>query len=139
MLQADGGFAVKGTESGWDSFYRQVNKIRAARINKRYSQAQMADLVGTTQTTYSRIESGHIQKPDKEVLIRISKVLQVSTEEILAVNASNPSARRMQQTLGPLNPKDIPTVLLKLKKLVDQGVIEEEEFYKKKEELLARL
>jgi len=130
---------VKGTESGWDSFYRQVNKIRAARINKRYSQAQMADLVGTTQPTYSRIESGHIQKPDKEVLIRISKVLQVSTEEILAVNASNPSARRMQQTLGPLNPKDIPTVLLKLKKLVDQGVIEEEEFYKKKEELLARL
>ena len=130
---------MKGTESGWDSFYRQVNKIRAARINKRYSQAQMADLVGTTQPTYSRIESGHIQKPDKEVLIRISKVLQVSTEEILAVNASNPSARRMQQTLGPLNPKDIPTVLLKLKKLVDQGVIEEEEFYKKKEELLARL
>jgi hypothetical protein len=30
-------------------------------------------------------------------------------------------------------------VLLKLKKLVDQGVIQEEEFKKKKEELLARL
>jgi transcriptional regulator with XRE-family HTH domain len=113
--------------------------MRAARFYKKISQAQMADLVGTTQSTYSRIESGLIQKPDKEVLMRISEVLQISTEDILAENASDPSARRTQQTLEPLNPKNIPTVLLKLKKLVDQGVIEEHEFEEKKKELLARL
>jgi hypothetical protein len=42
-------------------------------------------------------------------------------------------------TAETLDPKDIPTVLRKLKKLVNEDVTKEKEFEQKKKELLARL
>lgn len=98
----------------------------------------MADLSGTTQATYSRIESGFIRQPDSAILKRISEVLEVPAGELLAGKKES-SLPRIEQTRPALNPKDIPTILLKLKKLLDVGVIEEEEFADKKVELLARL
>jgi transcriptional regulator with XRE-family HTH domain len=111
--------------------------MRIARRKKGLSQAQMADSVGTTQATYSRIESGVILQPDEVILKRISEVLQIPTSEFHTRKDVVVSLPTVKATV--LNPKDIPAVLLKLKKLSDEGVIEKEEFEQKKKELLARL
>jgi transcriptional regulator with XRE-family HTH domain len=113
--------------------------MQIARLKRGLSQAQMAELVGTTQATYSRIESGFIRKPDSVILKRISEVLEVPAGELLASKDQEFSLPKTEQTRPLLNPKDIPAVLLKLKKLLDIGVIKEEEFEQKKKELLARL
>jgi transcriptional regulator with XRE-family HTH domain len=99
----------------------------------------MADLVGTTQATYSRIESGFIRHPDGKILKHISEVLEVPPEELLIDKPPKATPPKKQRTLEILDPKDIPIVLRKLKKLVDEHVIKEKEFEQKKEELLARL
>jgi transcriptional regulator with XRE-family HTH domain len=113
--------------------------MRIARRKKGLSQAQMANLVGTTQATYSRIESGFIKQPDQEILKRISEVLEVRKEDMLACEPLAMLPPKNALTPETLDPKDIPTVLRKLKKLVDEDVIKEEEFEQKKKELLARL
>ena len=114
-------------------------QMRTARRKKGLSQAQMADLVGTTQATYSRIESGFIRQPDSVILKHISEVLEVPRENLLACEPLATLPPNSGLTPETLDPKYIPTVLRKLKKLVDEDVIKEEEFEQKKKELLARL
>ncbi|MFZ0926202.1 MAG: helix-turn-helix domain-containing protein [Halobacteriota archaeon] len=98
----------------------------------------MARLVGTTQPTYSRIESGSIQQPDEEIVRRIAEILGVSVDELFVKGNVEPSPRRMQ-TETALNPKDIPAMLRDLKELLDEGIITETQFIEKRKELLARL
>jgi transcriptional regulator with XRE-family HTH domain len=113
-------------------------KMRTARQKKGVSQEQMARFVGTTQPTYSRIESGSIQQPDAEIVRRIAEILGVPANELFVKESLEQSPSRMQ-TDTTLNPKDIPAILYDLKELLDDGIITEEEFLEKKKELLARL
>lgn len=116
----------------------KIKKMRDARLRKGISQAQMADKVGTTQSTYSRIESGFIQQPDKEIVQRIADILGVPIDELFVKEDLEPSPPRIQ-TETALNPKEIPAMLRDLKALLDDGIITQEEFLDKKRELLARL
>ncbi len=116
-----------------------ATEMRIARRKKGLSQAQLADSVGTTQATYSRIESGFIKHPDLEILKRISEVLEVRREDLLACEPLETLPPKTGLTLETLDPRDIPMVIRKLKKLLDEDVIKEEEFEQKKKELLARL
>ena len=116
-----------------------ATKMRVARLKRGLSQAQMADLVGTTQATYSRIESGFIRQPDSVILKHISEVLEVGGEDLLACEPLATLPPKNALTSETLDPKDIPAVRRKLKKLLDENVIKEEEFEQKKKELLARL
>ncbi len=113
-------------------------KMREARLKKGFTQEYMAREAGTTQPTYSRIESGFIQQPDKDVVQCIADMLEVPIDDLFIEEEVEPSPPRMQ-TETALNPRDIPAMLRDLKGLLDDGIITEEEFLDKKKELLARL
>ena len=115
----------------------KTKKMRDARVRKGISQEQMAQQIGTTQSTYSRIESGFIQKPDEEIVQRIADILEVPIDDLFVKENLEPSPPRMQSETA-LNPKDIPAMLRDLKGLLDDGIITEEEFLEKKKELLVR-
>jgi transcriptional regulator with XRE-family HTH domain len=108
-----------------------------ARLRKGFSQEQMADQIGTTQSTYSRIESGFIQKPDEEIVQRIADILEVPIDDLFVKENLESSPPRIQSEKA-LNPKDIPAMLRDLKGLLDDGIITDEEFRDKKRELLVR-
>jgi transcriptional regulator with XRE-family HTH domain len=113
-------------------------KMREARRKKGLSQEYVARAAGTTQPTYSRIESGFIQQPDKEIVRRIAEILEVPIDDLFVEEELEPSPPRMR-TETVLDPKDIPAMLRDLKGLLDDGIITDEEFLEKKKELLARL
>jgi transcriptional regulator with XRE-family HTH domain len=97
----------------------------------------MAHKVGTTQSTYSRIEIGFLQQPDEEIVQRIADILEVPIDDLFVKENLEPSPPRIQSETA-LNPKDIPAMLRDLKGLLDDGIITDEEFFDKKKELLAR-
>ena len=134
---------ISAEEALQTAFVRRAKKkpktIRSARLTAGLSQAQMADLAGTTQSTYSRIESGFIQKPDEDILKRIAEILTVPADQLFVDESSEASPPKAEQTKATVNPKDIPAMLRDLKGLLDDGIITEEEFLDKKKELLARL
>jgi transcriptional regulator with XRE-family HTH domain len=134
----------RSTEVGLQTaFIRRAKKkpktIRSARLREGFSQAQMAHLAGTTQSTYSRIESGFIEKPDEDLLKRIAEILTVPADQLLVNESSEALPPKAEQTEATLNPKDIPEMLRNLKGLLDDRVITEGEFIGKKRELLGRL
>lgn len=50
--------------------------LKKYRLDHNYSQAEMADLLGTSQSYYSCIEGG-VKKPGIQLVRRISKLLDV--------------------------------------------------------------
>ena len=70
------------------------DKIRSIRTSRGYSQEFLAEQLGITQGTYSRIESGG--KISVERLISIAKVLKVTPNDILNFSPNNiqPSTRK---------------------------------------------
>lgn len=58
-----------------------MEKLRLLRKQKGLSQTEMADLIGTTQSTYSKYESGNRQ-PDIEILQKISNIFQVTIDDL---------------------------------------------------------
>ena len=55
------------------------------RKRRNYTQRQMADFIGVTESCYAHWEQGR-NEPSIDFIIRICKVLQVSADEILGVN-----------------------------------------------------
>ena len=97
-------------------------------------------MAGTTQATYSRIESGHTRQPDKEVLERIAGILEVPKNHLFEAEFVERTQPEVERIKSALSPNDIPSVIRDLKELLDEGgIITEEEFRDKKKELLARL
>jgi len=113
-------------------------KMREARRKKGFSQEYVARIAGTTQPTYSRIESGFILQPERGIVQRIAEILEVPIDDLFDEEDLEPAAPRMQ-TETVLNPKDIPAMLRDLKGLLDDGIITEDQFNQKRDELLARL
>lgn len=116
----------------------RATEMRVARLKLGLNQEQLAHLAGTTQPTYSRIESGYTRQPDEELVQRIAEILEVPIDDLFDEENLEPTPPRMQ-TETALNPKDIPAMLRDLKGLLDDGIITAEEFQDKKRELLARL
>jgi len=58
-----------------------INRMRKARKEKGLTQQELAQMIGITDKTYSRIESGTKQKVDIEIVNKISHVLDISMEE----------------------------------------------------------
>lgn len=58
-------------------------RIRDLRVERGWSQEQLAAAANTNQSTISGLESGKNKRVDLEVLDRIAKALQVSPEELI--------------------------------------------------------
>jgi transcriptional regulator with XRE-family HTH domain len=118
---------------------KEVRKvIQNARQQSGLTQIDMAQRLGVTQATYSRIEKGKTSV-NEETLERIGKILDVRKEELVIEDKSPEQQATMREQASVLNPRDIPAMLRDLKELLNDGIITQEEFQDKKKELLARL
>jgi transcriptional regulator with XRE-family HTH domain len=120
-------------------YTKRATKMRVARLKLGLNQEQLAHLAGTTQPTYSRIESGYTRQPDEEILERVAQILEVPKNRLFEEEFVQNTLPGVEQNTSALNPKDIPAAIRDLKELLDDGVITAEEFRDKKKELLARL
>ena len=62
-------------------------RIGNLRTNKGLSQRELSILIGITSSQISRIESGKIQSIGSEIIIRLAKEFNVSTDYILGLTA----------------------------------------------------
>lgn len=62
--------------------------LRAARLEKNYTQEYLAELLNITPTHMKHIESGH-RKPSIEVYFKMVEVLGFSTDSFLQENATD--------------------------------------------------
>ena len=61
-----------------------MKRLRDLREDKDLKQVDLADLIGCSQATYSRYESGALGVPS-DVLIKLAKYYNVSTDYILGI------------------------------------------------------
>ena len=66
-------------------------RIRILRHQKGYSQAKVADILGTSQTMYARYERGANELPIRH-LIALSRLYGVSTDWILGMESEKERA-----------------------------------------------
>lgn len=59
-----------------------LTEIKRLRQEKGVSQRCMAELVGLTERQYRRIENGEIKKLNLQVISKLSKILNISIEDI---------------------------------------------------------
>jgi transcriptional regulator with XRE-family HTH domain len=69
--------------------------IGKARKDADLPAAQVARRAGVDPATYSRIESGEIENPSFEALVRIARVLGVSLEELAGAVAPDHDRRNL--------------------------------------------
>src|SRR5688500_5003956 len=81
----------EGTEVLSGSLRRIGGLVRDARKHHRWTQAQLADAVGTSQSAINRIEQGN-QNLSMELLTRISSALD---SEIISLGRSGPMHLRV--------------------------------------------
>jgi DNA-binding XRE family transcriptional regulator len=57
-------------------------KLNKARINRGYTQLQLAEKVGASQATINKLEGGKIGSPSFELAIKIANALQIDVYEL---------------------------------------------------------
>ncbi len=73
---------------------RDIGKnIRYARIRKKMTQDELAEKLFVTRQTVSNYENGK-SRPDIEILISVSKILEVELEELLYGGEEHPERKR---------------------------------------------
>jgi len=105
-----------------------AKRVKGTRLELGWSQVQLAEAVGVSQSTIGNIESGFRQRPRE--LVSIAKALRVSPgwletgtgeqEEAAAVAAENgpPSVRALVEQLAAIARKQRPTMRKNLANLL---------------------
>lgn len=83
-----------------------MNRIKTARQKKKLTQAQLAEALNVGRTTVTMWETSS-QSPDKDTLIRLSQILNVSVDYLLG-NDDNPSAPAIRIPVLGSVPAGIP-------------------------------
>lgn len=68
-----------------------AKRLKAARLNKKLTQQELANRLKTTKGTISNYENGH-STPSNEMLKELALVLEISTDYLLGVTNSTNSA-----------------------------------------------
>ena len=71
-------------------------RIRDLREDADLTQAQVAEILGTSQTMYARYERGASEMPIRH-LIALSKLYRVSTDYILGLESVKKEIQRIQE------------------------------------------
>lgn len=87
--------------------------LRNLRKQRKVTQRQLAERVGIDFTYISKIESGTMDPPAEDKIIRIAEVLQVQSEELILVANKVPKSFQRLITEN----KDIPVFLRKASEL----------------------
>jgi transcriptional regulator with XRE-family HTH domain len=72
--------------------------MKEARLSRNWSQEDMATFTGVLQNSISRYESGKVQ-PNADVIIKIAKALDVSTDYLLGLTDDPTPIDRVGQGL----------------------------------------
>ncbi|WP_048883004.1 helix-turn-helix domain-containing protein [Bacillus sp. 445_BSPC] len=59
-----------------------INKIREKRLEKGWTQFELAEKSGVPQSTISQIERGNRKYPTHENIMKIVKALEITVEEL---------------------------------------------------------
>lgn len=78
-----------------------MKKLKLLRKQKGLSQAETAELLGITQSAYSRYESGQRQ-PDLDILKKIAKIYNVSVDDLLTQPPEEPFGRQIVEQPMPV-------------------------------------
>ena len=65
-------------------------RIKSARIQRGFSQKQMAEMLKISQPAYSQIETGKYPNMRISTLVEICEILDTSTDYILGIISKNP-------------------------------------------------
>lgn len=85
--------------------------LREARIEKGYTQKELAQLLNISRTTYNKYENNS-SKPDINLIVKIAVLLEVSTDFLLDFNTN----------LNPENDILIESAIYKLKRLSGNSI-----------------
>ncbi|MCO6527812.1 XRE family transcriptional regulator [Lactobacillus sp. ESL0236] len=98
-------------------------RIKDARLNKRYTQKELADLLNVKSTTVSGWELGR-NEPSIETLKKLSKILNVSFDYLAGVS----NEERTKNINSDFNKQDLDFLLFLKKLSYDMTNDEEEKF-----------
>ena len=72
------------------------SRVRELRLKKKLTQKELANQVGTSHSTISKIESGFKENADKNVIIKIADLFDVSTDYLLG-KSKNPDIQDVEE------------------------------------------
>ncbi len=99
-----------------DFLIRVGKRISAERKRQSLSQLQLAELAGISDKYLSNIDCGR-QNPSSNVLLRISKALQVSVDRLLPLNAEHNN--RLYKSLNECSDEEQELIL----KIIDEIIV----------------
>lgn len=76
-----------------------VNNIKDLRNEHKITQTKLSELIGVTQSAIAKYESGE-NEPSIEVLIKIAKALNVTTDELLGIQTKKETSTEEVEVLG---------------------------------------
>ena len=80
--------------------------LRLLRQSMNYTQAELADLLGISRSTYANYEVGK-RSPDIDMLVKLSQALKVSMDELFG-NGVLPTADRIRETKSSYHVENAP-------------------------------
>lgn len=83
-----------------------MNNLRKLRKQTGMGQVDLANMLGITQSSYSRYEAGLRDIPT-DILLKVSEILKVSTDEILGNGEPEPIGRQIEIQLEPKFTEDV--------------------------------
>ncbi len=83
-----------------------MNNLRKLRKQTGMGQVDLANMLGITQSSYSRYEAGLRDIPT-DILLKVSEILKVSTDEILGNGEPEPIGRQIEIQLDPKFTEDV--------------------------------
>lgn len=78
------------------------NRIKNLRENNNYTQMELANKLGVTNTTLSNYETGY-NEPDGETLVKLAKILNVSTDYLLGYTSNENPIEQLNLKLSKLH------------------------------------
>lgn len=100
--------------------------LRQLRKDKRITQRELADKIKVDFTYISKIETGALQPPSEDVIIKIAKVLEVDEEQMIMLGKKIPSSYKefiVEDELAELFLREVPSMTEEKKDKVRKAIL----------------
>jgi transcriptional regulator with XRE-family HTH domain len=94
--------------------------IRAARLDKRLSQEELAELVGITPTHIKHIESEH-RKPSLELLYRLVRTLNLSLDTLIFPEREDATFSKTERLMRQCSDKQLRILHATIEAMLKEG------------------
>jgi transcriptional regulator with XRE-family HTH domain len=100
--------------------------LRQLRKEKRITQRELADKIKVDYTYISKIETGALQPPSEDIIIKIAKVLEVDAEQMIILGNKIPTKYKeiiVEDELAELFLREIPNMTEEKKDKVRKAIL----------------